>query len=307
MTLLQLSYIMEIYKSGSMNKAAKNLFLSQSTISNAIKEVEEELGIVIFNRTNRGITLTEDGREFIAQIRPILEQDKKIRRYYANRSKDEAMRFAVSSQRYPFCTKAFVEFLSNQTIEAYEFKLLECDINQVIDDVSRRRSEIGVLYYSDMTEKYIQKVLSANSLEYRLLKEIRPCAFLNKSHPLAQKQEVSIKELSSYPCVVFEKNEDSPLYFAEEVGLTDKYEFEKTILINDRATAYNIMAHTEAFSTGSGVLPDGYSDVNLCAVPISDELDYMRLGYIKIEDAALSDKAKEYLKILKTVLEDEQR
>lgn len=304
MTLLQLTYIMEIYNSGSMNKAAKNLYLSQSTISNAIKEVEEEIGITIFTRTNRGISITEDGREFIAHIRPLLEQDKKIRKYYANRNKAEAARFAISLQRYPFCAKAFVDFLAEQTADSYDFKFIECDLSQVIQDVATRKSEIGILFFSSMTQKYLQKIFTANRLEFRVLKEIHPHAYLNVEHPLAKQESVSLAELKEYPCIVFDENDDSQLNFAEEIGLNDKYEFDKTIYINDRASFYNVVTHTLAFSTGSGVLPDGYADKNVCSLPISDDLDYMKLGYIKIEDAALSNKARDYLRILRAELEE---
>jgi len=306
MTLAQLIYIMEIYNSGSMNKAAKKLFMSQSTISNAIKEVEDELGIRIFKRTNKGISVTEDGKEFITQIRPIVEQDRKIRKYYSDRQKEEPARFAISSQRYPFCTKAFVEFLNQQTAKNQEFRFMECDISKVIEDVYTRQSDIGVLYFSDMTEKYIQRILKEKRLEFVLLKEIRPCAFFNKDHPLAKQEEVSLEELKSYPCVIFEKSERTPLTFAEEVGLADKYDLSKIIYVNDRATAYNIMHHTQAFSTGSGVLPKGYADEEICSVPIADDIDYMRLGYIKPEHSPLEGNVETYIDILTNILKNEK-
>lgn len=304
MTLLQLRYIMEIYNSGSINQAAKNLFMSQSTVSAAIKEVEEELGIMIFRRTNRGITVTEEGQEFIANIRPLLEQEKKIRKYYKTKGKEEEPRFAISLQRYAFCTEAFVHFVKKQTTDAYDFKIMECDMGQVIEDVSTRKSELGILYFSDITQKYLEHIFRDARLEFRPIADARPKAFFNRHHPLAAQKSVSLAELGQYPCVVFEKDEATPLGFAEEVGMNDIYEYDRLIKINDRATLYNIIANTDAVSTGSGILPKGYVDERIVARPISDEIDNMHIGYIKIEDAALSDNAKEYIRILKEILKD---
>ncbi len=304
MTLLQLKYIMEIYSSGSINRAAKNLFMSQSTISVAIKEVEEELGITIFHRTNRGIEITEDGQEFIANIIPLLEQEKKLNKYYKNRGKMDEKRFSLSMQRYSFCVQAFVEYLNRQNVSSYDYKIIECDMPRVISDVSTRKSEIGVLFYSDISQRYLKRTSEDNRLEFKLLKEVKPHVFFRKGHPLADKDEVSLEELANFPCVIFQKDEDSLPGFAEEVGIAGKYDFSKTIEINDRATLYNIICNTDAFSTGSGIIPEGYGDSRLVIKPLSDDIDNMHLGYIKIQEVALSEEAKEYIKALKEVLSE---
>ena len=155
MTFLQLNYISEIYNCGSINKAAQNLFVSQSSLSSSIRELEEEIGIQIFIRSNRGITLTEEGQEFLARIRPILEQQRKVERFYSDRNSEESARLSISAQRYPFCTKAFVEFLGRQEIVGYEFSFKETDMDKVIADVSGRKSDIGIIFLSDMTEKFM--------------------------------------------------------------------------------------------------------------------------------------------------------
>ncbi len=304
MTLLQMKYIMEIYNSGSINQAAKNLFMSQSTISVAIKEVEEELGITIFDRTNRGIVVTEDGQDFIANIIPLLEQEKKLNKYYKSRNKADLAKFSVSTQRYSFCAKAFVKFLEQQSEERYNFKIIECDMAQVISDVSSRKSEIGILFYSDISQKYLQRTYADKRLEFKLIKEVHPHVFFRQDHPLARREAISLSDLAEYPCVVFEKGEAPLPGFEEEVGIGDKYDFDKVIEISDRATLYNIISNSDAFSTGSGIIPQDYGDERIVVKPMKDDIDNMHLGYIKIQDAALSDKAKDYLKVLKDVLNE---
>ena len=106
MTLLQMSYILEIDRCGSINRAAQNLFVSQSALSSAIAEVEKELGITIFHRSNRGVALTEDGRELLNQIIPIVERSRKITRYYSERRAENRVTLSIDAQRYPFCAKA---------------------------------------------------------------------------------------------------------------------------------------------------------------------------------------------------------
>lgn len=298
MTFLQLNYISEIYNCGSINKAAQNLFVSQSSLSSSIRELEEEIGIQIFIRSNRGITLTEEGQEFLARIRPILEQQRKVERFYADRNSEETARLSISAQRYPFCAKAFVGFLGQQQMLGYEFSFKETDMDKVISDVSARKSDIGIIFLSDMTEKFMNRVLSTNDLEFKEIKRIRPHVFLSKIHPLADSETISVRQLTEYPYVVFAKKNNSSFNFSEEAVLSGPNEFKKIIYVNDRATAYNIMSHSDAFSTGSGLLPEGYCPKDLKSIPLKDDLDYMRFGWIKIKDLPLNAKAEEFIKIL---------
>ena len=298
MTFLQLNYISEIYNCGSINKAAQNLFVSQSSLSSSIRELEDEIGIQIFIRSNRGITLTEEGQEFLTRIRPIVEQQRKVERFYADRNSEESAKLSISAQRYPFCAKAFVEFLRRQQVSGYEFSFKETDMDKVIDDVSGRKSDIGIIFLSDMTEKFMNRVLSSNELEFKEIKRIRPHVFLSKTHPLAEREKISVRELTVYPYVVFAKKNNTSFNFSEEAVLSGSNEFKKIIYVNDRATAYNIISHSDAFSTGSGLLPEGYCPAELKSIPIKDDLDYMRLGWIKIKDLPMNQKAEEFIELL---------
>ena len=191
MTFLQLNYVTEIYNCGSINKAAQNLFVSQSSLSNSIRELEDELGIKIFIRSNRGIILTDDGREFITQIRPIIEQQKKVEKFYSDRDENSCAILKISSQRYPFCADAFVNMLRENTFENFEFTFKETDMDKVIENVSQRKSDIGILFLSDMSEKFMNRILSANDLEYNEIARIRPHVFINKDHVLAGKEHIN--------------------------------------------------------------------------------------------------------------------
>ena len=203
MTLLQMNYLVEIYRCGSMNKAAQNLFVSQSAVSAAIRELEEELGIRIFHRSNRGIALTEDGRELLAQVAPLVERSRKIQNYYSERRVENRARLAISTQRYPFCAKAFVEFLHLLDEPRIEVSLKETDMSSVIEEVAGQQSDLGVLFVTDMTESFIRRILDGRNLEFFGLVRIRPHVFLRRGHPLAQCAAVTPEQLRAYPSVVF--------------------------------------------------------------------------------------------------------
>lgn len=304
MTFLQLNYIMEIYNCGSINKAAQKLFLSQSSLSSSIRELEQELGIKIFKRSNRGIELTDDGKEFIAHIRPIIEQQKMVESYYADRNNDDFASLNVASQRYPFCAKAFVLAIKEQTVSKYNFSYMEAEMDRVIESVSERKSEIGVVFVSDMTEKFMNRVLASNDLEMHELMSIKPHAFINVDHPLADRKSIKIKDLMDYPYVAFTKKNNESFNYSEEAVIPEMDKFKKIIYVNDRASCYNVLANTDCVTTGSGILPKGYGDERLISIPIEDAMDMMRLVWIKIKDINLTPAAERYIEILKQIMNE---
>ena len=304
MTFLQLNYIMEIYNCGSINKAAQKLFLSQSSLSSSIRELEQELGIKIFKRSNKGIELTEDGKEFITYIRPIIEQQKMVESYYADRNNDDFSSLNVASQRYPFCAKAFVLLIKEQDVSKYSFSYMEAEMDKVSESVSGRKSEIGVIFLSDMTEKFMNRVLVSNDIEFHELIRIKPHVFINVNHPLASKTSIKVSDLLDYPYVAFAKKNNESFNYSEEAIIPDVEKFKKIIYVNDRASCYNVLVNSDSVSTGSGILPEGYGDDRLKSIPIEDATDFMRLGWIKIKDITLTPTAEKYIEILKQTLKE---
>lgn len=297
MTLQQMHYILEIDRCGSMNKAAQSLFVSQSALSSAILEVEKELGITIFRRSNRGIALTEDGRDLLNQITPIVEQSRKLSRYYSRRQDTDRVHLSVSAQRYPFCTKAFVGYLSSLEQLPLQLSLRETDMAAVIGDVASGLSELGVIFISDRTEHYIIRSLEEKNLVFEPLITLHPHVFMRKGHPLSSESSLTLDRLRLYPHVVFTQSE-SNLNYAEEAVYGSVLDFERLVYVSDRASIYNIMVHTDCVSTGSGVLPEGYADERLIAIPLKDACD-MRLGYVYRRMHRLSDAEQRFIEILR--------
>ena len=238
MTLQQLHYVLVIAEAGSLNRAAEQLYLSQPSLTSAVRELEKELGIVLFNRSGRGVTPTQDGAEFLLYARQLYHQYESLMDKYSG-GKNIKRKFGVSTQHYSFAVKAFVELVKRFDTSQYEFAIRETKTRDVISDVATLKSEIGILYLSDFNRAVLMKLLRANRLEFHHLIDCRAYVYLWTGHPLAGKASVTFDELREYPCLSFEQGDASSFYFAEEILSTNEYT--RTIKANDRATMLNLM------------------------------------------------------------------
>ena len=302
MTLVQLGYIVEIARVGSINKAAKNLFVSQSNISSAIRELEEEIGISIFHRTNKGVEFTEEGHTFYVNISPIWEQQQRVLQMYATKNTQPPLRLSISTHRYPFAVVAFVQLLQSLPQNRYIMRIKETNTHDIIKEVSSLQSDLGILFMSESTEQFIRKALELWEIEFRLLKKVAPCAFLGVNHPLAKNSSIDIRQLTSYPFVMFDQKHSSFPYFSEEIIPTGFSAPEQTIYTNDRSTTYNILANSEAFTLGTGHLLETVNNCGVVSIPIKGHTDEMQIGWIKLKNRELSQAAQEYVSLLESCL-----
>ena len=154
MTLQQIRYVLTVAKYNSMNEAAKQLFVSQPSLSSAIKELETEVGIQIFQRTNKGVLITNEGEEFLGYARQVASQMELMEEHYFG-DKDIKKKFGVSTQHYSFAVKAFVEMVKGFDMNEYEFAIRETRTADVIKDVYSGKSEVGILYENEFNERVI--------------------------------------------------------------------------------------------------------------------------------------------------------
>lgn len=300
MTLQQIHYAIVISETGSMNKAAELLYISQPSLTAAVKELEKEIGITVFNRSGRGVSLTADGMEFLTYARQVYQQYETLsEKYSGGRVK---RKFGVSAQHYSFAVQAFVETVKEYDTCDYEFAVRETNTADVINDVVSLKSEIGILYLSNFNRQFIMKILTANQLEFRHLTDCGVYAYIWKGHPLAERKSVSLSELESYPCLTFEQGDKSSFYFAEEIFSTSDYS--RVIRATDRSTMLNLMKGLNGYTFCSGIICGSLNGSDYTAVPISDNTDLMEIGYILRENIILSDTGKNYIKKLKAFLEN---
>lgn len=276
MTLLQLKYIVTIAESGSLNEAAKRLYIAQPSLTSAVKDLESELGITIFSRTNKGVLLTAEGEEFLGYARQVMEQTHLIEERYLGTGQVKHQ-FCVSTQHYSFAVEAFVELLTQYGGEEYDFRIRETQTYELIEDVAKLRSEVGVLYLNRFNETILRKTLRENNLQFHRLFIAKPHVFVGSGNPLARKSMITLEDLAPYPRLSYEQGEHNSFYFSEEILST--LESKKDIMVSDRATLFNLLIGLNGYTICSGVINEQLNGKDIVAVPL-DVDDYMEIGYI---------------------------
>lgn len=296
MTLQQLNYIITISEIGSINRAAEKLYVSQPSLTSAIKELEKELGIVLFNRTARGVTLTAEGADFLPYARQVYGQYLNLLEKYG-KAGERKQRFGVSCQHYSFAVKAFVEMVKAYDVAKYEFAIRETKTLAVIGDVASLRSELGILYLSDFNRKAMLKLLRSHGLTFHHLINCNAYVYLWKGHPLAGRESISFDDLAPYPCLSFEQGDESSFYFAEEILSTNEYP--QSIKVTDRATNLNLMTGLNGYTLCSGIICEELNGSDFIAVPYEADVNnpnsIMEVGYVVRANAVLSPLAERYI------------
>lgn len=295
MTLQQLRYITMVAEKGTISEAAKELFISQPSLTNAIRELEQEMQVTIFHRTNKGVTITAEGDEFLAYARQILDQVGLMQERYLNVN-ERNPRFSVSCQHYSFAVNAFVDLIKEYGSENYDFSLRETQTYEIIDDVARMKSEIGILYLNEFNASVLEKIMKANDLKFTELFVARPHIFICDKNPLAQKDQVTMEDLKDYPYLSFEQGEHNSFYYSEEMFSTEVRS--KNIRVRDRATLFNLLIGLNGYTISSGVIDKELNGENIIAVPLAEEGE-MHIGYVTHKKTKPSRLGAIYLEALK--------
>lgn len=296
MTLQQIKYALAIADSGSMSKAADGLYISQPSLSSAIKELEKEIGITVFLRTTKGVVLTNEGTDFLSYARQVYQQYDLLTQKYSSKNGFKR-KFGVSSQHYSFAVKAFVETVKKYDTLNFEFAMRETRTADVISDVGSIRSEIGILYMDNFNRKIIEKMLSDNDVEFVPLINCRAYVYMWKGHPLANEESVSLDQLRDYPCLSFEQGEHGSGFLAEEI-LSDN-DYPRIIRSTDRATQLNFMVGLNGYTLCSGIICEELNGGDYVAIPFKEDEtnrnSVMEIGYIVKNKNMLSDIGKTYI------------
>lgn len=303
MTIQQLKYTITIANQGSFNKASEVLYISQPSLTESIKELEKELNITIFYRSGKGVTLTNEGVEFLAYARELYGQfENVLERYGENESRKKI--FSVSTQHYTFAVKSFVELVKKLDTSEFEFAIREEQTQKIIDDVINMNSEIGILYVSSFNMPVIGKLLRQNHLEFHELISCEAYVYLWKGHPLADNERISFDELKDYPCLSFEQGGNGSMYFAEEILAS--YPYPRIIRATDRATMLNLMVGLGGYTLCSGIICEELNGSDFIAVPFAPDDAHpgetMKVGYITKKNLLLSKVGKIYIEELKRTL-----
>lgn len=299
MTLQQLRYLIKIVQTGSINLAAQELFLAQPSLSKAMSELEKEMGLSIFVRSHRGVTLTEEGSRFLAYARQVVEQADLLEQHYKGGHNVRRV-FAISAQHYAFVVNAFVSLVREYGEDEYEFSLRECRTHDIIEDVRTYRSELGVLYLSDFNSAVMRHILQGAELSFQPLFTARPHVFVSRRNPLAGLASVTLDDLAPYPRLTYEQGTNNSFYFAEELHSTEQVP--KSIIVSDRATLFNLLIGLDGYTISSGVLSADLNGTDICAVPLESQ-EHMDIGYIHLAGTELSPLGRRYIELLQAYIQ----
>lgn len=291
MTLVQLKYVITVAGSHSLNDASKALFISQPSLSSAIRSLENEIGFDIFIRSKNGIMLTAKGAEFIGYAKSVMEQYELLDAKYISQTKVKKT-FSVSMQHYTFAVNAFVELVKQFGMDEYEFEIHETKTYEVIENVKNLKSEVGILYLNDYNRSVLSKIFSEAGLQFEPLLECGIYVYMWKNHPLAGRKQIALEELEEYPCLGFAQGEHNSFYFAEEVLST--YQYKRFIRANDRATLLNLMVGLNGYTLCSGIICEELNGKDYCAIKLKSD-EKMTIGYISVKNAVISSIGQKYL------------
>ena len=295
MRIQQLQYLEKIAETVSMNEAAKQLFISQPSLTQAIKELETEYQIQLFYRSKTGMTLTNEGREFINYTRGILDQVNLLNAKFKNTTIRKQI-FSVSAQHYAFVVHAFVELVKKVGGEEYDFTLRETITENALNDVQTFKSEVGIIYLNSFNEMVLKRLINEKELEFTPLFEAQPHVFVGRNNPLTQKKKITLEDLTDYTYLSYEQGDTNSFYFSEEILSTMHHK--KQIKISDRATIFNLMVGLDGYTISSGIISSELNDEKIVAIPLAVD-DRMTLGYLKQKKIALSPVGQEYIELLK--------
>ena len=294
MTLQQLKYADAIADCGSISEAARRVFATQPTLTESVRLLEEELRIAIFNRSSRGVSVTREGEEFLASARQILDDAARIQEKYTGKAVRRPQ-FAVSCQHYAFAVEAFMEVVRACAAESYDFTIRETVTSEIIDDVARHRSEIGLIYLSRRNETPLRKILHREELEFEELFAAKPHVFLGRKHPLAKRKSVKPDELDGYPYLTYEQGTENALYFSEEI--MPAIDRRKSIRVRDRATMTKLILGLDGFTVASGAHCKTYNE-DIVSVPLKLD-DEIRVGFIRRSGIPLSAEGSAFVSVVR--------
>lgn len=295
MRIQQLEYLEKIVEAGSINEAAKRLFLTQPSLSNAVKELENEMGIQIFQRSSGGISLTAEGREFMTYSKQILDQVNLMNERYKN-GQQRKQSFSVSAQHYAFVVHAFVELIKSVNASEYQFTLRETETQNIFNDLAQFKSELGILYTNGFNQKIMQRLFKENNLVFTPLFVAKPHIFVSRYNPLTSKSSVDLSDLKDFPYLSYEQGEVNSFYFSEEILSTLSHK--KSIKVSDRATIFNLMVGLNGYTISSGIISSKLNDDKIVAIPLNVD-DDITMGWLKHRQVELSPLAERYLTMLK--------
>lgn len=296
MNFQQCRYVEVVARVGSFSQAAKELYMTQPNLSCSIKDLENELGIQLFTRSNTGARLTEDGHDFLKYAKRIIgELDLLQQRYHDEFKKS----FTVASHHYDFLSIPLAKVAQEFKQDYQEFQTIETTTKKILDSVASFEADLGIIYLDDENEHILTSALQYHDLEFTSLGEFPTRVFLRRDHPLAHKSVISETDLKGYNQIRF-RQEHSGLNFDEDA--LDIHDQQRILYSNDRGTVMNLLCATDAYASGLGIVNSFVKD-QIVLIPLQNSPKHT-LGYVTNRKKKLSDIGASFINEIKLSLEE---
>ena len=272
MNFQQCRYVQAIAETGSFSQASKKLFVTQPNLSASIKDLEEELGVQLFVRSNTGARLTDDGNDFVKYAKRIIgELDLLESRYQQSFRKS----FTVASHHYDFLSLPLTQVAQDFGDDYQEFHLIETTTKKILESVDNFESDLGIIYLDADNRHILEKSLANQDLTFTSLGEFPTRIFLRRGHPLADREVLRQKDLEGYPQVRF-RQEKSGLHFDEDT--LEVLDNQTIMYSNDRGTVMNLLTASDAYASGLGIV-NSFIKEQIVLIPLADSPVHT-LGYV---------------------------
>ena len=298
MTIQQCKYVLEILKMGSFNEAAKTLYIAQSSLSTAVKSLESEINIKIFERSNNGVCLTSDGAEFVRYASQIIEQNNFILDKYKS-----ALRYHklyIATQHYDFVADIFGKLLNSVTDDSYNISLIETKTYNVIHDVENGYCDIGIIAIKNTDFDIMKRILINKKMSFTSVLKTSPHVFVRKDHPVCSYDNLTYTDLAKYPFVSYEQGKHNISFFTEEI--MEMSGVKKHIEISDRASLMNVLLTTDSYTVGTGIMPSTLNQGKIISIPLEGD-SYYNIGYILHTDRKCSDLTAYFIEMLEDLVD----
>ncbi len=296
MKIEHLGYVVEAVRCGSINRAARNLFFSQSNLSNIIKNIELELGYPILDRTKEGVVPTEEGTVFLRCTEKILAEYDKMRSVPSQM--EEAPDISILCSRSPFVMRSFFQFRKNESVDGFRDTFQELGIKNNVDAIITHKGRVGVIaILKQKLDKY-REIAESYGLDLEILRDNIPLVLMmSPEHELAARDGVNMSEISQYPFVA-----DLDVDYDDTLGVYDITDMRRVLYVTDRASTYEAVRHEHYLSTILGIdAPDAEQHHCICR-PVEGHEDGMVLFYIKLKGTVLNRRERDFLEYLRIQL-----
>lgn len=241
MNLLHMKHALEVAKAGSLSKASEVLLIAAPNISRSIKELEADLGITIFDRTQNGMKLTPEGEEFINFAKDILGQIDEVERFYKSGS-PKKQKFSISVPRACYISEAFAQFSKSLSKDAAEVFYKETNSQRAIQNMLAHDYKLGIIRYAENYDRYFKSMLEEKGFQYELVTEFTYSLIMSADNPLAEQDEITFDDLAQYIEIAHADPyvPSMPLSKVVKEELPDN--IERRIFVFERASQFDLLS-----------------------------------------------------------------